>query len=82
MWAQKKEFQKGINRNTPKEKGKGEEHLKELDKLFDIAAVDAEEVIMKDRLRSKEKKDIDLMFLKDQRGPRLMMIVVKIGIMN
>ena len=42
----------------------------EMSKLLDIARYDAEDIIMKDKLRSKEAKEEDLSFLKDQRSER------------
>ena len=42
----------------------------EMSKILDIASNDAEANIMKDKLRTKEAKEEDLMFLEDQRSER------------
>ena len=42
-----------------------------LSKLFDIAAIDAEDQIRKDRMLSEKKKQEDVKFLNDQRGERI-----------
>ena len=58
-------------RETETEKSKREVFIKDLEKLFDIAAVDAEEKILKDRLLEPGARCEDIDFLKDQRGSRL-----------
>ena len=62
---------KNKNRNTEAEKVKRSEFKEELTKLFELAAGDAEEMIRKDRLLEKDAKCEDILFLEDQRGPRV-----------
>ena len=66
-----------------KKRESGTENMKrvkfneDLDKLFDVAAEDAEEKIRKDRLLEEGAKCEDILFLDDQRGPRLAWISVE-----
>jgi hypothetical protein len=55
-------------------RSKREEWTKSLDKMFDCAAADAEEVLRKSRLLDKEDKEEDISFLMDQRTTRLQYI--------
>ena len=50
----------------------------EMSKILDIASNDAEAIIMKDKIRTKEAKEEDLRFLEDQRSERK----GKIGILD
>ena len=59
------------NRDTDKEKAKRAEFQTDLTKLFDLAAVDAEDKIRKDRLLQNDAKCEDILFLEDQRRPRV-----------
>ena len=67
------------NRKTDTEEQKRVDFVEDLEKLLDIAAEDAEEKINKDRLLENEAKSEDVIFLEDQRGPRIACIDVKNG---
>ena len=63
------------NRKTLKEKQKREHFTQTiLNELFDIMPLEVESIIEKDRKRCMKDKNEDIMFIKDQRGPRLMRI--------
>ena len=64
-------FSKNKKKPPPNWDQRKEELLENLNKLFDIASADAEEVIRKDYLRTKEEKEEDLKFLIDQRSERM-----------
>ena len=67
------EFKKNKNRKSNTERSKRKTFCKDLQKLFDIAAENAQEVIYADRLRTKIAKE-DVAFLRDQKSTRKMQI--------
>ena len=62
---------KSKSRDTETEKQNRATFVDDLEKLFELAAVDAEEKIRKDRLLEDDAKCEDILFLEDQRGPRV-----------
>ena len=62
------------NRESNTERSKRKKFCEDLQKLFDIAAENAEELIYADRLRTKAAKEKDVAFLRDQRSTREMQI--------
>ena len=71
LWQKWKTLQKHSSRNSETEEKKRKEFQLQLDGLFDIAAPNAEDQIMQDKLRKLEDRKTDVKFLADQRGPRI-----------
>ena len=78
---------KNLSKTSPSEVAKREKYEQEIKKLFDIAALDIEEALKKDRILGKDddctlyresegytRRTEDLQFLNDQRGERKMIM--------
>lgn len=63
------------SRKSLKEQEKRENFTKKLlPELFDIMPKDVEDIIQKDKKRTEKDKTEDIMFIRDQRGPRKCMV--------
>ena len=61
-------------KNSDKLSQKENDFIQECEGLFDITKADTENLIRKDRMRSEEAKEEDIMFLRDQKTSRKMAI--------
>ena len=62
---------KSNSQKSETEEKKREKFINDLENLFDIASSEAEDILKKDRLLDAQSKSEDILFLEDQRGPRL-----------
>ena len=67
-------LKKNKNRESNTEGSKRKKFCEDLQKLFDIVAENAEELIYADRLGTKTAKEEDAAFLRDQESTRKMQI--------
>ena len=74
MHDKREELKKNKNRESNTERSKRKKFCKGLQKLFDVAAENAEELIYADHLRTKAAKEKDVAFLRDQKSARKMQI--------
>ena len=65
---------KSRSKKTKQEEARRSRYLESLQKLFDIARMDAEQVLQSDKLLEAGDRAEDTAFLEDQRGPRRMEI--------